>query len=315
MAHKKIVLAGGSGFLGRMLGKWLSDQGYEVIVLSRHLSAACRGRVVYWDGETIDEWVDELEGATALINLAGRSVDCRYNARNRRMMLDSRVLSTRVLGQAITRCAEPPLVWLNSSTATIYKHTFGAAHGEDGEISATPEAKDEFSVHVAREWEAEFARVACPHTRKVTLRTAMVLDTEPGTVYEVLRRLAAFGLGGKMGDGKQYISWIHADDFCRAIQWLIERPSAAGDYNIAAPTPRTNAETMKLFRQAVRMPIGLPAARWMLEVGACLLRTETELIIKSRRVVPTRLESEGFVFEFATFESAIKDLEARRCTV
>lgn len=312
MLKDKVVLAGGSGFLGAALGRWLSERGYDVVVLSRHLKPLAHGRCVHWDGETLGAWADELEGAAALINLAGRSVNCRYHARNRRLIMDSRILSTRVLGQAVAGCATPPRVWLNSSTATIYKHTYGDAHGEDGEIAATREANDAFSIQVARAWEEEFAQAECPQTRKIVLRAAMVLDAVPGTVYEVLRRLARFGLGGKMGDGKQFLSWIHADDFCRAMQWLIETPSATGIYNIAAPNPLTNADAMRLFRRAVRMQIGLPAKRWMLEIGAFLLRTETELIIKSRRVVPTRLLAEGFAFEFPTLASAITSLETRR---
>ncbi|MEO8498938.1 MAG: TIGR01777 family oxidoreductase, partial [Planctomycetota bacterium] len=312
MASGKIVLAGGSGFLGVVLAKWLSERGYEVVVLSRRSTSLAHGRCVAWDGKTLGDWAGELEDATALINLAGRSVNCRYHVRNRREMMDSRIFSTRVLGRAVAGCAMPPRVWLNSSTATIYKHTYGEAHSEDGEIGATREANDKFSIQVARAWEEEFAKAECPITRKIVLRTAIVLGSVPGTAYEVLRRLARFGLGGKMGSGKQFLSWIHADDFCRALSWLIETPSAEGIYNIAAPNPVTNADAMRLFRKAVRMPIGLPAARWMLEVGAFVLRTETELIIKSRRVVPTRLISEGFAFEFPTLESAIASLESRR---
>jgi len=312
MTEGKIVLAGGSGFLGCVLGEWLDERDYEIVVLSRRETSIPYGRCVLWDGEHCGKWALALENASALVNLAGRSVNCRYRSRNRREMMNSRVLSTRVLGQAVAGCATPPAVWLNFSTATIYKHTYGAAHGEDGEIAATPEAKDEFSVHIARAWEDEFANASCPHTRKAVLRAAMVLDIVSGTVYEILRRLAALGLGGTMGSGKQFLSWIHADDFCRSVQWLIDNPSAAGNYNIAAPTPITNADAMKLFRNTVGMSFGLPAANWMLEVGALLMRTETELIIKSRRVVPTRLLDEGFTFEYPTLESAIASLELRR---
>ena len=312
MPSGKIVLAGGSGFLGNVLGKWLAEQGYEIVVLSRNSAPLPHGRSISWDGVSLGEWAAELEGAAALVNLAGRSVNCRYSAWNRRQIMDSRVLSTRVLGRAVAQCATPPPVWLNSSTATIYKHAFGDAHGEDGEIAAAREAKDEFSIQVARAWEDEFARADCPATRKLVLRTAIVLDPVPGTVYEVLRRLAAFGLGGAMGGGKQFVSWIHATDFCRSVDWLIERPSAEGVYNIAAPHPVTNADMMRAFRRAVRMPIGLPATRWMLEAGAFLLRTETELIIKSRKVIPERLLREGFSFEFPLLESAVNSLEACR---
>ncbi|MBC8352148.1 MAG: TIGR01777 family protein [Planctomycetes bacterium] len=312
MSRGKIVLAGGSGFLGRVLANWLSENGYDIVVLSRQAALTPCARCILWDGETIAGWIDELEGAVALINLAGRSVDCRYHARNRRKILNSRVRATRVLGRAVAECVMPPEAWLNSSTATIYKHTYGDPHGENGEIAATREANDEFSIEVARKWEDEFARAECPNTRKLVLRTAMVLDAVPGTVYEVLRRLATFGLGGRMDDGKQFLSWIHADDFCRSVQWLIEQPSAAGPYNISAPTPITNADAMQRFRQTVGLPLGLPSTRWMLEIGAFLLRTETELIIKSRRVVPARLLREGFSFEYPDLSLAITALESKR---
>lgn len=309
--RNKIILAGGSGFLGRTLAKWLAARGCDVVVLSRRSDDLPAAKTVAWDARSLGGWTAELDGAAALVNLAGRSVNCRYTARNRRQMMDSRVLSTRVLGEAIARCANPPGVWLNSSTATIYKHTYGPPHDESGVIEATPEAKDEFSIEVARAWEREFDAAEVPGTRKVTLRTAMVFGNEPGGVYEVLRRLARYGLGGKMGHGRQGVSWIHADDFCRAIEWLIDNRNASGIYNLCAPNPLTNAEMMATLRRAFGMPVGLPAPRPMLEVGAFLLRTETELIIKSRRVAPARLVAEGFSFNFPDLPSAVADLHRR----
>lgn len=312
MNTQKIVLPGGSGFLGRTLSRWFDARGWEVVVLSRSRRPVPGARVVEWDGRTMGNWARELEEAAALVNLAGRSVNCRYHARNRRLMMDSRVESTRVLGEAISKCAEPPKVWLNSSTATIYKHTYGEPHDEHGEIGATPQAKDAFSIEVATAWERAFDAAAVPKaTRKVLLRTAMVFGTEPGGVYEVLHRLARFGLGGKMGDGRQHVSWIHEADFCRAIEWLIEQHAAEGIYNVCAPNPLTNEEMMATLRRVVGAPVGLPATRWMLEVGAFFLRTETELIIKSRRVVPARLLREGFAFQHATMEEALRELEGR----
>lgn len=309
--RNKIILAGGSGFLGRTLAQWFSARGCDVVVLSRRSDDLPAAKTVAWDARSLGEWSRELDGAAALVNLAGRSVNCRYTARNRRQMMDSRVLSTRVLGEAIARCANPPGVWLNSSTATIYKHTYGPPHDEFGVIETTPEAKDEFSIEVAQAWEREFDAAEVPGTRKVTLRTAMVFGNEPGGVYEVLRRLARYGLGGKMGHGRQWVSWIHADDFCRAIEWLIDNRNTSGIYNLCAPNPLTNAEMMATLRRAFGMPVGLPAPRPMLEVGAFLLRTETELIIKSRRVVPARLVAEGFSFNFPDLLSAVADLHRR----
>jgi uncharacterized protein len=270
----RIVLPGGSGFLGRTLAKHFASRGAEVIVLSRRGGTTHFARVVEWDGTTVGPWAGVLEGAAAVVNLAGRSVNCRYNAENRREIMDSRVLSTRALGRAIQHCHAPPAVWLNSSTATIYKHTYGLPHGEAGEIAATPEARDAFSIEVARAWEAEFERAETPMTRKVTLRTAIVFGNEPGGVYEILRRLARAGLGGRNGDGRQYVSWIHAEDFCRAVEWLIGNGKARGIYNLAAPNPLPNGEAMAAIRKAVGMKLGLPATRWMLDLGARVIGTD-----------------------------------------
>jgi uncharacterized protein (TIGR01777 family) len=235
-------------------------------------------------------------------------VNCRYNERNRRLILDSRVDSTRVLGEAILRCTKPPTVWLNSSTATIYKHLLERAMDERGEIEATPEAKDAFSVEVAQAWERTFEAAQTPATRKVALRMAMVLGTQAGTVLDVLGRLVRSGLGGRMGTGRQYVSWIHEEDFCRAIEWLISQKDFCGVVNLAAPNPVPNRELMATLRSAYGKSFGLPAARWMLEVGAFFMRTETELIIKSRRVVPGRLLESGFDFRFPKLEEALTDL-------
>jgi uncharacterized protein (TIGR01777 family) len=223
-------------------------------------------------------------------------------------MLNSRLNSTRVLGDAVRACRTPPRVWLNSSTATIYKHSFDREMDESGEIGATPAAKDEFSVEIATRWERAFDDAVTPKTRKVALRMAMVLADVPGTVYCVLRRLARLGLGGAMGTGRQYVSWIHHVDFCRAVEWLIDHEDFSGPVNLAAPEPVTNREMMLTLRHTFGMPVGLPATEWMLEVGAFLMRTETELIIKSRRVVPGRLLSAGFEFEHPHFEPAIQEL-------
>ncbi|MGB0581943.1 MAG: epimerase [Limisphaerales bacterium] len=246
------------------------------------------------------------------MNLAGRSVDCRYHARNRRLIMDSRVKSTRVLGQAIAQCQLPPRVWLNSSTATIYEHSYETPMDEwKGRVRATPEAKDEFSLEVAKAWENAFAECHAPDTRKVAMRTAMVLGTEDGGVYRVLRRLTRLGLGGAMGDGRQFVSWIHADDFCRAADWLISEAATCGVVNVTAPNPLVNHEMMNLLRGKLGVPFGLPAAKWMLEIGAFLLSTETELIIKSRRVIPRRLEQDGFRFRYRHFEQAVAALERK----
>jgi uncharacterized protein len=309
MKSRRIILAGGSGFLGQILREHFLKQGCEAVVLTRSpQDANGGGRERFWDGRSLSEWARELDGADVLINLAGRSVDCRYHARNRKQMKDSRVDSTRVLGEAITKCANPPKVWLNSSTATIYKHTFGRAWDESGEIGATPEAQDAFSIEVATAWEREFNAAQTPRTRKVALRTAMVFGHGANSVFPVLCRLARFGLGGRMATGRQYVSWIHEADLCRAIDWLVEHDEFSGAVNVAAPNPLTNSEMMAIVRKLCGVPFGLPATAWMLEVGAFFLRTETELIIKSRRVVPARLLSSGFNFHFPELRPALDGL-------
>lgn len=308
----RIVIAGGSGFLGRLLAAHVTAAGCEVVILTRSQTAyEGPGRPVYWDGRTVGGWAAELDGARALINLAGRSVNCRYHARNRRLMFDSRIDSTKALGEALARCPHPPRVWVNSSTATIYKHSFARAWDEAGEIGATPEAKDALSIEIARAWENAFNSAAASRTRKVLLRTAMVFSTTPGTVFRVLRRLTRAGLGGSMGGGGQFVSWIHETDFCRAVEWLIEHDGVSGPINLAAPNPLPNRDMMKTLRRICGVPFGMPATKWMLEIGAFFLRTETELIIKSRRVVPGRLLLAGFPFRFTLFDDAASDLETR----
>jgi uncharacterized protein (TIGR01777 family) len=309
---KSIVIAGGSGCVGKIFTAYFTAKGYEVFVFSRtRIAIAKRVRWISWDGRTVGPWSEHLDSATAVINLAGRSVNCRYTAKNRREMMDSRIFSTKVLGAAIARCAHPPRVWLNASTATIYKHSFEKPMDENGEIGATPEAKDAFSVEIARAWQRAFDDAKTPATRKISLRMAMVLAPLENSVYPVLRRLVKTGLGGTMASGRQFVSWIHEHDLCRAIEWLIENEAFSGHVNLAAPHPLPNREMMQTLRRVLRMPFGLPAAEWMLELGAIVLRTETELIIKSRRVVPKRLIDCGFSFKYRTFEDAAREIETR----
>lgn len=280
--------------MARYLTRCFVAKGWEVVGLARRTEGLDEGcRFVKWDGQSLDSWAKELEGAVALINLVGRTVNCRYNDINKAEIINSRVDSTQVLGKAIAQCANPPEVWLNSSTATIYRHAEDFPQGDEGEIGSG------FSVEVAKAWEkAFFKSVVQEHVRKVALRTAMVMADEPGTVFRYLMNLAKFGLGGKVASGRQMISWIHVEDFCRVVEWLIEHKEIDGSVNVAAPDPITNAEAMHRFRVAASCPIGLPAAKWMAELGAFVLKTETELIFKSRWVVPTRLQTEGFVFKY-----------------
>ena len=309
---ERIILAGGSGFLGRALAAHFLKANWDVMILTRSPNQTGGGaRELAWDACTVSSWQRELEGATAVVNLTGKSVDCRYNDRNRREILASRVNSTRVLGEAIGRCAQPPQVWLNASTATIYKHTFEGPWEERGEMGATPEAKDAFSGEVARAWEGALGEAKTPRTRKIAMRMAMVLGMGKNSVFPVLHRLVRLGLGGKMGSGRQFVSWIHEVDYCRAVEWLITHDQILGPVNLTAPNPLPNREMMKTLRHVCRAPFGLPATNWMLEVGAFFLRTETELIIKSRRVIPRRLLESGFHFQFPSICEAFADLSNR----
>jgi uncharacterized protein (TIGR01777 family) len=270
--------------------------------------------VLGWDGRTLSAWASELEGADAVINLTGRSVNCRYTARNRREIMDSRVDSTRVVGEAIARAARPPRVWLQASTATIYAHRFDAPNDEATGIlgGEEPDAPDtwRFSIDVAKAWERTFIQADTPAARKVAMRSAMVMSLAPGGVFDILLRLTRWGLGGRAGDGRQYVSWIHEDDFVRAVYWLIEHP-LDGVVNLSAPHPLSYAEFMRALREAWGIRFGLSATRWMLEIACCLLRTESELVLKSRRVIPARLLESGFSFRFPDWPAAARDLCGR----
>jgi uncharacterized protein (TIGR01777 family) len=309
---RHIILAGGSGFLGQRVAAYLRPRNWEPIVLTRSPDASARFTEIAWDAKHCGAWTEALDGADAVINFTGRSVNCRYTPRNRREIMDSRVDSTRVVGEAIARCSTPPRIWLNASTATLYQHTFGPAHDESSTAyDATLDAKDAFSVSVGKAWEKALNDAAVPSTRKVAMRTSIVFGTVKGGVFRILRRLTKLGLGGRMGSGRQYVSWIHEEDFCRAVEWILSHDELGGPVNVTAPNPLTNAEMMAAFRRACGIPIGLPASRWMLEIGAFVMRTETELLLKSRRVVPGKLLASGFNFRFDEFEIALRELEQR----
>jgi TIGR01777 family protein len=307
----KIVIPGGSGQVGTFLARAFQQDGHEVIILSRKPTNAAWS-VVKWDAERLGSWTMELEGADIVINLAGYSVNCRYNAENRRLIEESRVKSTKILGNAIAHAAHPPRVWLQSSTATIYAHRYDAPNTEATGIlgGSEPNAPDtwRFSIAVARSWESAINESETPNTRKVLLRSAMTMSPDRGGVFDTLLGLVRHGLGGRAGDGRQYVSWIHDQDFIRAIYWLIEHNELEGAINLTSPNPVHNSEFMKTLRAAWGISFGLPATGWMLEIGASVLGTETELILKSRRVTPGRLLQSGFVFQFPTWTEAAQDL-------
>ena len=301
----KIVIPGGTGQVGTMLDRALTAAGHDVVVLTRSPDGP---RQVRWDGVTLGDWAEQIDGCDVVVNLAGRSVNCRYTEANLAAMMNSRVDSARVVGAAIARAARPPRVWLQMSTATIYAHRFDAANDEQyGRIGGDP-GYWAYSVEIARNWEAAQAQTATPGTRQVALRAAMVMSPDRGGVFALLSRLARLGLGGPVAGGRQYMSWIHERDFTRAVQFLIDRDDLAGAVNLAAPGPLPQREFMRELRSARHIPVGLPATRWMAGIGAFALRSDTELLLKSRRVVPGRLTDAGFTFEYPHWPAAAADL-------
>ncbi|MFE8013757.1 TIGR01777 family oxidoreductase [Streptomyces antibioticus] len=308
----RIVVPGGTGQVGTVLRRALTAAGHEVVVLSRRPSGPGERA---WDGRTLGAWAAEIDGSDVVINLAGRSVSCRYTPANLKAMMDSRVESARVVGEAIAAAARPPALWLQMSTATIYTHRFDAPNDEaTGEIGGSEPGVPgywSYSVDIATAWEREVEKADTPHTRAVALRSAMVMSPDRGGVFDVLSRLARLGLGGPVAGGAQYVSWIHDHDFVRAVEFLIAREDVSGPVNLAAPAPLPQRGFMRALRSAWGVPVGLPATRWMAEVGAFALRSDTELLLKSRRVVPGRLLAEGFAFEHPEWPEAAGDLVAR----
>lgn len=312
----RIVIPGGSGQVGRMLAAYFQQRGHHVIVLTRGPYTA-PWQTVHWDGVHTGPWVETLEGADVCINLAGRSINCRYTARNRRSLYDSRIGSTHLLHAAISGLANPPRVWLNASSATIYRHALDRdmdeATGEVGgseKISSWRRAPEKWNwtVRLVRDWEAALFGSPTPFTRKVALRTSLVFSPAPGSVFAVMSRLVRLGLGGAQGNGRQYVSWMHEADYARAIEFLIEHEDIEGPVNLAAPHPLPNREFMAALREAWDMPNGLPAPTPLMAIGAFFMRTESELVLKSRRVVPGKLLKAGFQFDFPTWPEAAADL-------
>ncbi|WP_086825960.1 TIGR01777 family oxidoreductase, partial [Allokutzneria sp. NRRL B-24872] len=304
----KIVLPGGTGHVGAFLDRELTALGHEVVVLSRRP----RPGQVAWDGRALGPWAKEIDGCDAVVNLAGRSVSCRYTQANLRQMMDSRVDSARVVGEAIERAERPPRVWLQMSTATIYAHRHDAPNDEaTGVIGGSEPGVPgywAFSVDIAKAWEAEQERANTPNTRKLALRTAMVMSPARGGVFSVLSTMTRMGLGGAVAGGAQYVSWIHDRDFLRAVIFLIEREDLDGPVNLAAPNPLPQRELMRTLRSTLRIPVGLPATKLMAEVGALVMRSDTELLLKSRRVIPGRLLDAGFSFTHPHWPDAAKEL-------
>jgi uncharacterized protein len=312
--NRRIVIPGGSGRVGRMLARYFHANGDGVTVLSRKPRAEA-WPVIEWNGRDLGPWAETIDGADVVINLTGRNVDCRYTEANRREIMNSRVCATQVIGKAIAQAAHPPPLWMNASTATIYRHALDRdmdeVTGELGGSESDAPATWRFSIEVAKAWERAFFEASTLGTRKIALRSAITMSPDRGGVLDILLRLVRYGFGGATGSGRQFVSWVHERDFIRALGFLMEHGEMDGCINIAAPHSLPNREFMEELRRATGVPVGLPASRWMLEIGAFFLRTVTELVLKSRRVVARRLMDAGFVFGFPEWRPAVQDLVAR----
>jgi uncharacterized protein (TIGR01777 family) len=308
MKNKKIVIAGGSGFIGQALIEYFSKDN-EIIVLSRNASEVNNSysqmkfsntiKTVHWDGKTLGNWCKVIDGSDVVINLCGKSVNCRYTDANKQAIFDSRTFPTKAIGEAINLCKNPPTLWLNAASATIYRHAIDKPQDEFmGEI------ENDFSVQVCKKWEVSFFEQETPFTRKVALRTAITLGN--GGVMIPYFNLLKFGLGGKQGSGKQMYSWVHVDDVCGIIDFVYDHTNVEGVINVSSPNSVTNNNFMQVLRQQTKTNIGLPAFTWMLKIGAALIGTETELILKSRWVLPTKLLNYGYQFKYPHLEQAVE---------
>jgi len=303
MKYQKIILAGGNGYIGTVLAAYYSSIAKEVIILGRTPKLPDRNiKTLVWDGKTKGDWANELTGAELLINLCGKNVNCRYNKKNREAIVASRVLPTRLLGEVIGQLNNPPELWINITSATIYRHAEDRPQDEEnGEIGTG------FSIDVCREWEATFFKTNTPETRKIALRMSIVIGAADGAFPRLLN-LVKLGMGGKQGNGEQYVSWVHEQDAARCTEWFMERTELDGVINCTAPNPVKNNIFMQYIRKAAGMSFGLPAPEWLLKIGAIVIGTETELILKSRWVLPRRLLKSGFIFQYPEAAPAIQDI-------
>ena len=318
MKNKKIIIAGGTGFIGQSLAEYFGNDN-QIVILTRGLAQTVNNnfgvtqlnddakknvRLVQWNGKDAGPWCKEVDGADLVVNLTGKSVNCRYTNKNKQEIFDSRTDATKAIGQAIRQAIAPPALWVNAASATIYRHATDKPQDE-----LTGEIKNDFSVQVCKRWEQTFFAEATPNNRKVALRMAVTLGN--GGVIVPYLNLCKFGLGGHQGSGKQMYSWVHVEDICRAIEFMFNQPTMAGVYNVSSPNPITNKTFMQTLRNVTHHAIGLPAYAWMLKIGAALIGTETELLLKSRWVVPTKLQEAGFVFKYPNLDGAFKEIIAK----
>ena len=300
---KAMIIAGGTGFLGNALIQHFKDKVTHIYVLTRSQKATYKNvSYVTWDGKTKGNWATLVNGADVLINMTGKSVDCRYTQHNKELIMSSRIDATNILGEVIKACDAPPKIWLNASTATIYKNSLHKEMDEDtGEIGTN------FSENVAKTWEHTFFNFKLPKTRQVALRTSIVMG-EKGGAFIPLKNLTKLGLGGKQGEGAQKVSWIHEKDFVRSIEFIIKNHKIKGAINITAPKPTTNKKLMKQLRMTLGIPFGISINKSLLEFGAKIIRTETELVLKSRNVIPKKLLEYGFTFQYGNLGSCVMSL-------
>lgn len=295
----KIIIAAGTGFLGKNLKNYFTGKGHQVYILTRNPK---HKNEIYWDAKTLGEWKRILENADVIINLAGKSVDCRYTDKNKKEIYSSRIESTKVLQQAVNECISKPKVWLNASSATIYIHSETHLNTEENGVIG-----NDFSMNICKSWESEFFKVKTENVRKVALRTSIVLGNNGGA-FPKLKMLTKLGLGGKQGKGDQNVSWVHIDDFCKAVEFILEDENLSGPINITAPEPLSNEEFMMKLRKAMKVPFGLNAPVWQLEIASVFLKTQTELLLKSRNVYPEKLILNGFEFKYPQVEKAFENL-------
>ncbi|MDW8849373.1 TIGR01777 family oxidoreductase [Flavobacterium sp. MMLR14_040] len=298
----KLIIAAGTGFLGQVLIHHFKDKFDEIVILTRGKSQTIdKIKYVNWNAKTFSGWENELENATVLINLAGKSVDCRYTKENKKEILWSRIQSTRILNKAVLNCANPPKHWLNSSTSTIYRFSLDKQMEEvNGEIG------NDFSINVALSWEKAFFKTETPNTLKTALRTSIVLGKNGGA-FIPLKTLAKIGFGGKRGKGNQFVSWIHEEDFANAVDFIIQK-EIVGVINVVSPEPVRNFNFMQKLRKAIGFPFGIPMNVFLLKIGSFFIRTEAELVLKSRNVIPKRLLENGFEFKFGDIDKTFENL-------